>query len=112
MSKHEQSQAWLHQRLAEVVNQEVVADGFLITVSFVDLSPDLKRAVVGISVLPDKFYGTALERLRQATGRIRSRLAKGLKWRIVPQLKWEIDNRPRQVAELEEVFREIKDDLQ
>ena len=107
MSKQEQSQELLHHRLAEIINQEVQLDGILLTVGFVDLSPDLKQAKIGISVLPDKFYGTALEKLRKNTGSIRSRLAKQLNWRLVPRLNWEIDSRPKKAAELEEVFKQI-----
>ncbi len=107
MPKLEQAQELLHHKLAEIINQEVQLEGVLLTVGFVDLSPDLKQANVGVSVLPDKFYGTALEKLRRVSGQIRSRLAKQLKWRIVPHLRWEIDNREKNAAELEEVFKEI-----
>ena len=109
MSKLEQSQELLHHKLAEIINQEVQLEGILLTVGYVDLSPDLKKANIGVSVLPDKFYGTALEKLRRVNGQIRSRLAKQLKWRIVPRLLWEIDNREKHAAELEEVFKQIEE---
>lgn len=107
MSKSEQSQELLHHRLAEIINQEVHLDGVLLTITYVDLSPDLKRAKIGISVLPDKFYGSALTAVRQANGAVRARLAKLLNWRVTPKLLWEIDNRPKHAAELEEVFKQI-----
>ncbi len=107
MPRLEQSQEFLHRQLAEIINQEVALEGILLTVSFVELSPNFKQAKIGLSVLPDKFYGTALAAVRQAGSQIRARLAKQLKWRLVPQLRWEIDNRPKKVAELEEVFKNL-----
>ena len=107
MSKLEREQELLHHKLAEIINQEVAIEGALLTVGFVDLSHDLKRAKIGISVLPDKFYGRALEELRRATGQIRSRLAHELNWRVTPRLIWAIDNREKNAAALDEVFRWI-----
>jgi ribosome-binding factor A len=110
MPKDKRSQGFLHQTVAEVVNGEVAMDGVLITVTEVDLSPDLKQARISISVLPDKFYGQALERLRKKSKVIRTRLAKKLNWRMTPKIYWAIDNREKYVAELEEVFKQINEE--
>lgn len=110
MPKDKRSQGFLHQTVAEVVNGEVAMDGVLITVTDVDLSPDLKQARISISVLPDKFYGQALERLRKKSKVIRARLAKKLNWRMTPKIYWAIDNREKYVAELEEVFKQINEE--
>ena len=93
MANQERATVLLQQELATIINQEVQLEGVLLTVGFVDLSPDLKQARIGISVLPDKFYGTALTAVRRAGGDIKRRLAKNLKWRAVPRLVWEIDSR-------------------
>jgi len=110
MPKPKRSQGFLHQIVAEVVNGEVAMEGVLITVSEVDLSPDLKQAQISISVLPDKFYGQVLTILRKKSKTIRARLAKKLNWRVTPKIYWAIDNREKYVAELEEVFKQINDD--
>lgn len=107
MSKIEQYRESLHRQLGGIINQEVHLPGVLLTIGFVDLSPDLKRATIGVSVLPDKFYGSALTALRQANKAIRGRLSKALSWRLVPKLSWEIDSRPKNAADLEDVFRQI-----
>ena len=104
----ESAQELLQHELAVIINQEVSMPGALLTVAYVDLSPDLKQAKIGLSVLPDKFYGSALAAARKSGGAVRSRLAKVLKWRVVPRLYWEIDARPKRVAELEEVFKQIE----
>jgi ribosome-binding factor A len=107
MSKPSRSQGFLHQNVAEIVNSEVAMEGVLITVTEVDLSPDSKLARISISVLPDKFYGQALERLRKKSKVIRARLAKKLNWRVTPKITWLIDEREKHAAELEEVFKQI-----
>ena len=112
MPNQERAAALLQQEVAAIINQEVRLEGVLLTVGFVDLSPDLKQAKIGISVLPDKFYGTALTAVRRAGGDIKRRLAKQLKWRVVPRLTWEIDSREKKAAELEEDFKAIEKDLE
>ena len=108
MPRFEQTSESLQRALAEIINQTVELPGVLLTITWVDLSPDRKHAKVGVSVLPEKFYGTALEKLRHRTGLVRQILAKRLKWRLVPGIQWEIDDRPKHVAELEEVFKQIE----
>ena len=109
MPRLQQSQELLHHQLAVIINQEVHLEGVLLTVGYLDLSADLKQAKIGVSVLPDKYYGQALEALRRAGGVIRSRLAKSLKWRLVPRLVWEIDQREKNAAELEKIFKKIEE---
>ncbi len=107
MSKPNRSQGFLHQTVAEVVNREVALEGVLITVTEVDLSPDLKQVKISFSVLPDKFYGQALAILRKKSKIIRASLAKKLNWRVTPKIYWTIDGREKYAAELEEVFKQL-----
>lgn len=61
-------------------------------VSSVDLSPDLKHAVVLISVLgPEAERMEAVEALQGASGFLRTRLAKRLRIKNVPELKFRLD---------------------
>jgi len=103
------AQELLYRHLADIINQEVVLPGVLLTVGFVDLSPNLERAKIGLSVLPEKFFGTALEAARAASSKIRTRLSKELDWRVMPRLIWLIDERPKRAGELESVFKAIED---
>ncbi len=63
------------------------------SVSAVDISPDLRRAVVRLSVIGEEPERLAcLEALRNARGFIRSRLANRLRnMRVLPELLFEID---------------------
>ncbi len=63
------------------------------SVSAVDVSPDLKHAVVRVSVIgPEPERQASLEALQHAGGYIRSCLASRLKnMRVVPELVFELD---------------------
>lgn len=61
-------------------------------VSSVDLSPDLKHAVILVSVLgSDSEREEAVEALQGASGYLRTRLAQRLRLRNVPDLKFRLD---------------------
>lgn len=99
----------VHRQLAESVSQHLRADGFLITVVDVELSPDGNRVKAYVSVLPDKLYGTALEALRKLSPVLRSELVKKTRLRVAPKINWRIDSTEREAAKLEEVFKEIEE---
>lgn len=65
----------------------------LTTISQVSLSPDLRHARVGVSVVGDETERQAsLEALQHAAGFLRSQLALGLsRMRNVPELQFELD---------------------
>lgn len=107
MSRIDQVNQLLHGELAKLIQQHINLDGVLITISWVDCSPDLKQAKIYVSVLPDKFYGTALEQLRKSSGLFLKKLSK-LSLRSIPRLEWAIDNTEKKAAELEEIFRQAK----
>ena len=98
--------------LAETINRQVNTDGYMITISEVNVSPDLKRAKISVSVLPDKFFGQALSTLRSANPMLRSHLTKNLKIKFIPKLIWEIDDRPKYAASLEPFFQQIEEESQ
>jgi ribosome-binding factor A len=65
----------------------------LATVNSVEVSPDLKRARVLLSVLgSDEEREACLEGLRHARGFLRSQLARGLRhMKAIPELNFELD---------------------
>ncbi len=103
----EQMSDALHAELAQLVNREVVIPNSLITITEVRLSPDLARAQIFISVLPDKFFGTALRELRKHSGELAKTIGKRLKWYKMPHFVWAIDSTEKEAAALEEVFKQL-----
>jgi ribosome-binding factor A len=62
------------------------------SVASVDVSPDLRRAVVKISVLDESQREDSLEALRHAAGFLRRQLSQKLRhMRVIPELLFELD---------------------
>lgn len=102
----------LGQRIVEEISELLAGElkdpriGFA-TVSGVRVTPDLRQAFVGISVLgsPEEKKRT-LEGLRAAAGFIRHELAERLDIRRVPELAFELDDSAERAARVEELLRQ------
>lgn len=110
MSKIAQVNELLHRELAISVNQVLEWPEVLITIIYVDCSPDLQTARIGISVLPDKLAGTALKKLKAASGRFAKMISQNTRLRKAPKLWWEFDDTERKAAELDEIFLKIEEE--
>lgn len=110
MSKVDQLNELLHRELAAAISQEVDFPDGLITVAFVSVTPDLQFAKVTVSVLPDKLAGTAIKKLKAASGRLASAIVKKTRLRKVPRLLWDFDPTERKAAVLEEYFQKIDEE--
>jgi ribosome-binding factor A len=82
------------------------------TVSEVDVSPDLKRAVVRVSIIgTDDEREASIEALRHAQGFIRTCLAKDLKrMRSIPELIFQIDRGPEYSQRISDLLEKLHDD--
>ena len=80
MSRIDRINELLKSELANLINREIPLDGGLITVSYVDTSPDLRNAKVGISVIPNNVTGTALKNVKNN----RNYFSKELKNQLLP----------------------------
>ena len=63
----------------------------MISITQVDIAPDMHQAKVHVSVLPPERQQLVLNGLRHATGHIRTELRKAITLRKVPQLDFRID---------------------
>ena len=78
----------------------------LVSVTGVDVSPDLADARVKISVVPVKFEPRVMRGLESAAGRLRSEISNHARIRRVPKLTFEIDRSMKRQAELEALVRD------
>jgi len=106
----EQLNEQLREELANLIVKEVPLQNGLITVSQVKCSPDLKYARIGVSVLPEKYAGTALAGLRRRSSNFSQSLRRKLKIRQIPHFNWTLDTTESKAAELEEIFKQIKEE--
>ncbi|MDO8593228.1 MAG: ribosome-binding factor A [bacterium] len=106
----EQLNEQLKYELANLIVREAPLNGGLITVSHVECSPDLKYARVGVSILPEKYAGTALASLRKHSRAFSQSLRRKLSIRQIPRFNWALDTTESRAAEIEEVFKRIKEE--
>jgi ribosome-binding factor A len=105
----EQVNEMLRLELAQLLSRERPMENGLITIIYVKCSPDLRYAKVGFSVLPENLAGSALRHLSRLNSELTNVLKKKLKFKFVPKLKWEIDGSERYVAEIDKIFKNLKD---
>ncbi len=80
------------------------------SVSAVDVSPDLRRAIVRVSVLDDTHREESLEALRHAAAFIRHRLAHRLRhMRVMPELIFEIDRGAEHSQRISDLLERLHD---
>lgn len=80
-----------------------------VTVTAVEVSRDVSVARVKISVLGDEDEkARALEGVKSASGFLRSLVARELKLRSVPELRFELDTGLEHAARVNEIFAELK----
>ena len=80
----------------------------LVTVTDVELSPDLKHARVFVSVYGDqRAVETSMGRLKAGTGFVRGQLGHSVELRHTPELTFVYDQTVERAARITELFNEI-----
>ncbi|HUK19961.1 MAG TPA: 30S ribosome-binding factor RbfA [Gemmatimonadales bacterium] len=110
------------ERLAELIRETLAAIltggaqlrdpriGF-VTVTGVEVSPDLAHARIRVSVMgTEAERASTLEGLASAAGFLRSQLARELSLRTSPELRFEIDRGLDHARRIDAVLRELKGD--
>ena len=82
----------------------------MVSVTGVDVSPDLADARVRVSVVPEKYEPRVLRGLQSAAGRLRKEITNHARLRRVPKLTFEVDSSIKRQAELEALVREGSSD--
>ncbi|MEK7088795.1 MAG: ribosome-binding factor A [Patescibacteria group bacterium] len=78
----------------------------LITVTSCTVSPDLKRATIFITVLPDEKEKPALDFVKRKRGELRAFLKKNIQIKIIPFIDIQIDRGEKNRQKIDELLRE------
>jgi ribosome-binding factor A len=97
--------------LAMLVSEHVEFKEGLITLTSVDTSPDLKQAKICISVLPEKLTGSALTEIRKHNSDFNKILKQRLHIKFIPKLRWNIDEKIKYMLEIDDVLRQIEEEI-
>jgi len=96
--------------LSELIRIEVELPlDIFVSITEVDVSPDLKNANVYITVFPSNKQGTALDILRKNGAMLRSKLAKKNQAKVTPFLNFEIDSVEVAATKVDEILDDLPD---
>lgn len=89
----EQVASALHRGVADILRQGLSDPRVtgLISVTRVDVSPDLKNAFVYVSVFPEKYQKRVMAGLSHATRHVQTELREKVDMRIVPRIEFRYD---------------------
>ena len=107
-------------RVAEAIREDVatfLAEGAkdprlvaIVTVTAVDVTQDLRQARVYVSMMgTDTERASTIDALASMTGHIRSRLARSLQLRLVPELSFRLDESVSRAARIESLLAQVRD---
>lgn len=99
----------LSKELAAIISRDLEFPEALVTILYVDCSSDQRYASVGISVLPEKFTGSALAALRKSSASLAKKLHSRTKMREVPKLSWVFDPTEKEASKIENLLRKISE---
>lgn len=77
----------------------------MISITGVDVAPDLRSAIVRVSVLPDRYGARTLSGLRSVSGMLRKTIRDETSLRRVPDLEFRLDDSLKRAAELDDAIR-------
>lgn len=84
--------------------------GGLVTVTGVDVTPDLHRARVFVSLLGAEDPAAVLEALNAAGHRLRGPIGRALRLRLAPELEFRRDETPARASRIESLLAQLRTD--
>ena len=99
----------IKREISKIISQELKNPNItgLISVTKVKTSSDLKSAKIYISILNSKSKKNTLQGLKNATGFIRTELAKRIVLRYTPELIFELDETMEYGAKIDNILKDI-----
>jgi len=98
----------LKQEISQLLLREIDFNDILVTVTNVETSPDLRQAKIKITVIPTEKGEQALTNIKREIFVIQQELNKKLSLRVVPKIRFEIDQTELKAQRIEEILEKIK----
>lgn len=107
--RQERLNSQFKEELAELLRKVKDPRIGFVSVTDVEVTPDLKQARVYVSVLGDEAARSAtMAGLRSATGFIKSELARRVRLRLMPEIEWRYDDSIERGARISELLNQVK----
>ena len=94
--------------LSTIISRDIAFDGALVTVSQVDVTPDLKNAHVYISILGKKERVAAMAKLEENRTVLQTALAKSVVLKYTPHLLFHLDDSLERGARVFEILQQLE----
>lgn len=110
--RQQQVGEFLREEISAIVQRELNDPRLgLVTITHVDMSPDLRYARAHVSVLgSDEEFDAAVKALRGASGFIRHQLRPRMRLRHIPELAFESDRSMEYADEITRMLKELHDE--
>lgn len=82
----------------------------MITITRVDISPDLKQALVFFTTIPEEKQADAAVFLKRSAGNFRNHLKKNVALKRIPHIEFMLDAGERHRQHIDEVMRTIEEE--
>lgn len=103
----DQVSANMQRLLGEIINRDIeLPEDHLVTVTGIDVNPDLKNAKVHVSVLPFDSRHEIMNLLGAKQGRIQKELHAQLTMKFSPKLTFVLDEKEEKASEIERLIDE------
>jgi len=100
----------LRQEISKLILREIEFEDILVTINQVETSPDLSHAKVKISIMPTEKKELVLRIIDKNIYHLQQALNKKLYMKIVPKIRFEIDQAEIKARKIEEILGKIKKD--
>ncbi len=94
--------------LSKIIQRKVdFEEGVLVTIYKVEVSIDIAHANIHISVIPEEKEKKAFEVLQENIFQIQQELNKKLVLKIIPKIRFVLDDSIKRAAAMEELFKQV-----
>jgi len=108
--RYERVKSLIHEKLSQLVFKEIEIPGAIITITSVDVSKKLDRAIASVAVLPPEKAENVLKVLNAQAPMLQHKLLKIINIKPMPRIMFERDMGGENAARVEKIL--LEDDIE